>query len=152
MIIQRETTAVVTPQAPAARPAILPPLTAATGLRTASLGGDLVGLFSGTFGAAQQNEPVAAALAEHIARLPEPGAMRKPDLIAPDLEHVADVFTAPAALSSDHFANIWDHDEADFDPTAEMGRYVTVMAVGDFPAGLSHTGFVAAAPVALSTN
>ncbi|QDZ11471.1 DUF882 domain-containing protein [Devosia ginsengisoli] len=152
MIIQRETTAVVTPQAPAARPAILPPLTAATGLRTASLGGDLVGLFSGTFGAAQQNEPVAAALAEHIAKLPEPGAMRKPDLIAPDLEHIAEVFITPAAMTSSHFAVIWDHDEADFDPTAEMGRYVTVMGVGDFPTGLSHTRFVTARPVALASN
>lgn len=149
MIIQRDSTASTAP-APATRQPVID-----TGLRTASLGNQpnaLAGLFSGTFGAAQQDAPIAAALAEHLAKRPAPGAMRKPELIAPDLEHVADVFTTPAALSSDHFAVIWDHDEADFDPTAEMGRYVTVMGVGDFPAGLSHTGFVATAPVALSTN
>lgn len=156
MIIARETTAAV-PPAPASRLPIVPPLTAATGLRTASLGGQPVAgalgnLFSGTFGAAQQNEPVAAALAEHIAKRPVAGAMRSPDMIAPDLEHIAEVFTAPAAITSDHFAIIWDHDEADFDPTAEMGRYVTVMGVGDFPTGLPHTRFVAARPVALASN
>jgi uncharacterized protein YcbK (DUF882 family) len=152
MIIQRETTATTQPPAPAARLPILPALTAATGLRTASLGGGLAGLFSGTFGAAQQSEPVAAALAEHIARRPVPGAMRKPDLIAPDLEHIAEVFITPAVMTSSHFATIWDHDEADFDPTAEMGRYVTVMGVGDFPTGLSHTRFVTTAPIALASN
>jgi hypothetical protein len=73
-------------------------------------------------------------------------------MVAPDLEHIAEVFTAPAAITSDHFAIIWDHDEADFDPTAEMGRYVTVMGVGDFPTGLPHTRFVAARPVALASN
>jgi uncharacterized protein YcbK (DUF882 family) len=151
MIIQRETTAAAPLPAPTTRPTILPPLTAATGLRTASLGG-LAGLFSGTFGAAQQNEPVAAALAEHIARQPAPGAMRNPDLIAPDLEHVAEVFITSAVMTSSHFAIIWDHDEADFDPTTEMGRYVTTMGVGDFPTGLSHTGFVTTAPIALASN
>jgi uncharacterized protein YcbK (DUF882 family) len=156
MIIERETTAAIPPPAPATRLPILPSLAGATGLRTASLGGQpanaLAGLFSGTFGAAQQNEPIAAALAEHLARRPAPGDMRSPDLITPDLEHVAEVFMAPAALTSSHFAIIWDHDEADFDPTAEMGRYVTVMGVGDFPAGLPHTRFVAARPVALASN
>jgi len=157
MIIQRETTAAAQPPSPATRLPVLPPLTAPTGLRTASLGSDpisgaLAGLFSGTFSAARQDEPVAAALAEHIARRPVPGAMRKPDLIAPDLEHIAEVFTAPAVLSSSHFAVIWDHDEADFDPTAEMGRYVTVMSVGDSPAALSHDRFVPAKPVALAVN
>ena len=157
MIIERETTASTPPPVPASRLPIVAPLTAATGLRTASLGGQpvtgaLAGLFSGTFGAAKQNEPVAAALAEHIARRPVPGAMRKPDLIAPDLEHIAEVFTAPAIMTSEHFAVIWDHDEADFDPTAEMGRYVTTMGVGDFPQGLSHTRFVTTKPVALASN
>jgi hypothetical protein len=78
--------------------------------------------------------------------------MRSPDLIPPDLEHVAEVFTATQSLSSAHFAVIWDHDEADFDPTAEMGRYVATMGVGDIPADLSHTRFVTAPPVALASN
>jgi uncharacterized protein YcbK (DUF882 family) len=156
MIIARETTASALPPAPATRQPILPALTPASGLRTASLGGQasnpLAGLFSGTFGAAQQNEPVAAALAEHIAKRPVPGEMRKPDLIAPDLEHITEIFIAPAALTSDHFAVIWDHDEADFDPTTELGRYATVMSVGDVPAQLSHTSFVTARPIALASN
>ncbi|SEQ14621.1 Uncharacterized conserved protein YcbK, DUF882 family [Devosia sp. YR412] len=156
MIIATETTASTAP-APVARTPILP-LTGSTNLRTASLGGGqpvssaVSNLFDGTFGAAQQDAPVAAALAEHLAKRPTPGAMRSPEMIAPDLEHIADVFTAPVSVTSDHFANIWDHDEADFDPTAEMGKYVTVMRVGDNPAGLSHTSFVTAKPVALVAN
>lgn len=161
MIIDRETTtAAVTPAAPPSpttRLPILPSLTSATGLRTASLGGNdgvaaITGLFNGTFGATQQNELTAAALADHLARQPGPATMRKPDLIAPDLEHVAEVFSSPAAMTTEQFAVIWDHDEADFDPTTEMGRYVTVMGVGDFPEGLSHTRFVTASPVALAAN
>jgi len=155
MIIQRETTA-TTPPSPVTRLPILPPLTAATGVRTASLGGQpvsaLAGLFDGTFRAAQQDEPVAEALAQHIAKRPAADDMRRPDLIAPDLEHVAEVFTAPAVLTSSHYATIWDHDEADFDPTAEMGEYTAVLGVGDFPESLSHTGFVTARPVALALN
>jgi uncharacterized protein YcbK (DUF882 family) len=158
MIIDRETTAATPPPSPASRLPILPSLTTATGIRTASLGGGdavsgaLAGLFSGTFGAARQNEPVAAALANHIANRPAPATMRQPELIAPDLEHIAEVFTAPVALTSDHFAVIWDHDEADFSPVTEMGAYVTVMSVGDFPEGLSHSKFVSIAPVAIATN
>ena len=163
MIIDREintaaTTPQVAPPSPTTRLPILPPLTAATGVRTASLGGGevvtgaLAGLFSGTFGAAQQHQPVAAALAEHIARRQVTDGMRTPDLIAPDLEHVADVFLHPAALTTGQFAVIWDHDEADFDPATELGRYVTVMGVGDFPEGLPHTGFVSAAPIAMAAN
>ena len=158
MIIDRGTTASTTPPSPTTRLPILPSLTSATGIRTASLGGGeavtgaLAGLFNGTFGSARQDQPVAAALANHIANRPAPSDMRRPDLIAPDLEHIAEVFLAPAAMTSDHFAVIWDHDEADFSPATEMGRYVTVMGVGDFPEGLSTTSFVGTAPVALAIN
>ncbi len=153
-IIGRQTSPAVTAALPTNR---LPPLPAETPVQTASLGngdsGAMTDLFRGTFGAAEQNEPIAAALAEHIARHPAVDvAMRKPDLIAPDLEHVVDVFLTPVALTSDHFADIWDHDEADFSPVTEMGRYVTVMGVGDFPQGLPATRFVSAAPISVAAN
>jgi len=160
MIIARETAPTVTASIPTDRLPDLPVLkgvTGATGLRTASLGGNVVtdtlgNLFRGTFSAPAQDEPVAQALASHIAKRPTMGTMRQPDLIIPDLEHVAEVFITPTEMSSDHFAEIWDHDEADFSPVTEMGRYVTVMRVGDFPEGLSHTRFVGAQPVALTVN
>jgi len=163
MIIERETSPTTTASIPTSRLPDLPALrgvTGATGLRTASLGGNVVtdtlgNLFRGTFGSAPQEAAtpdLAAALASHIAKRPTTSTMRRPDLIAPDLEHVADVFTTPTEMSSGHFAEIWDHDEADFSPVTEMGRYVTVMQVGDFPEGLSHTRFVGAQPVALTSN
>lgn len=156
MIIGTETRPAVTAALPTNR---LPPLPAEPPVQTASLGdgkgdsGAMTDLFRGTFGAAEQNAPIAAALAEHLAKRPATEvAMRKPDLVAPDLEHVVDVFLTPIALSSGHFADIWDHDEADFSPTTEMGRYVTVMRAGDFPEGLSSTRFVSAAPVSVAAN
>ena len=151
MIIERETAVAATrsaPPSPTRRLPILPPLTAATGVHTASLGGSsavtgaLAGLFDQTFSAARQDEPVAAALAGHLAKAASVEVMRKPDLIAPDLEHVADVFTTPASLTSDHFAVIWDHDEADFSPATELGKGVPVLAVGDLPEPMPHTQFV----------
>jgi uncharacterized protein YcbK (DUF882 family) len=156
-IIEREAAVVPElPPTPAARLPILPTLTSATGIHTAAIGGTdpvggaLTGLFSGTFGAARQDEPVAAALVEHIARQPQ-AQMRTPDLVPPDLEHVADVFTNPQALDTGAFAVIWDHDQADFDPATEMGDYVTVMGVGDFAESLPAGRFVPAAPVAVAS-
>ncbi len=163
IIIERETTASAAPAVPASPPnptkrlPILPPLTAATGVHTASLGGGavngaLTGLFDQTFSAAQQHEPIAEALAGHIASQASADTTRQRELIAPDLEHVADVFTTPAALTSEHFAVIWDHDEADFSPATELGEQVPVLAVGSFPEGLSHTQFVPAKPAPLAAN
>ncbi|MCR6636097.1 DUF882 domain-containing protein [Devosia sp.] len=93
---------------------------------------EMANLFSGTFTAAEaaQEADLVAALTSHVSR-PVADGMRKPDLVAPDFEHVADVFAAPASLSSNHFAVIFDRDEADFDPTPEMGRYVIVMGAGE---------------------
>lgn len=93
---------------------------------------EMANLFAGTFTAAEgaQESALVAALTSHVSR-PAAGGMRKPALVAPDFEHVTDVFAVPASLSSDHFAVIFDRDEADFDPTPEMGRYVIVMGAGD---------------------
>ncbi len=158
MIIQDSTTASASPPpSPTTRLPILPPLTAATGLRTASLGGGganpLAGLFSGTFGAtdAAQATPLAEALAQHVASRPAAADMRRPDLVAPDLEHVTEIFVDPAALTSTRYAVIFDRDEADFDPTPEMGRHVLVKGLGDRSPALDHTRFTHA-PLVLASN
>jgi len=143
----------VTPAAPAAPtgtllPPALPPkpalVPAAQNIQTAALGGGLAGLFDNTFGAVEKQNtpaPVAEALADMVA---SSGGTGSRDLVAPDLEHALNVFTAPAALSSGHFASISDRPAPDFNPTAELGSHAIVMAVGDQPAVLSHTRFVPA--------
>lgn len=161
MIIERSTAASVPPPSPKTQIAVLPPLPGtAMGLRTASLGSPpapvnaLLGLFDSTFGAVQnqpENAPIATALAA-VASRSSGNAMRDVDLVAPDLEHVAEVFLTPVVMSSGHFAEITDHDEADFDPTPEMGRYTTVMSVGSVPVALSSTRFEPAAPPATAFN
>ncbi|MHA6296947.1 DUF882 domain-containing protein [Devosia sp. CAU 1758] len=157
-IIQNSTAAGTgSPPRPTTRLPILPPLTAATGLHTASLGGNaaspLTGLFSGTFGAtdAAHTTPLAEALAQHVASRPASGDMRRPDLVAPDLEHVTEIFVDPAALTSTRYAVIFDHDEADFDPTPEMGRHILVKGIGDRSPALDHTRFTRA-PLVLASN
>jgi len=157
MIIQDATTATTgngNPPAPGTRLPILPPLRPAASIQTASLGGDITGLFSGTFGATDANAPtpLAEALAQHVATRPDPNAMRRPALVAPDLEHVADIFTDPAAMTSDRYAVIFDRDEADFDPTPEMGRHVLVKGVGDEGPAPVHTHFTRTAPLVLASN
>ncbi len=149
MIIERSTTGTVTPPQPAQR---LPALS--SGLRTASLGASaadpMANLFSGTFSAAQNagDASVAQALASFVATAPAAKAdMRRPELVAPDLEHGVDMLTVPQALTSNHFAVIFDHDEADFDPTPEMGPQVRQMGVGEDTTGLGHARFTLASAV-----
>lgn len=143
--------------------AILPPLpgeqpkprvlAGASGIRTASLGGasdltPLVGLFDLTWGAVEQrgnSQPVADALAARVVN----ATMRDGDLVAPDLDHVAEVFLTPVVMTSDHYAVIYDHDEADFSPMTELGPYVTHMRVGDVPPDFSFDRFVMSKPLAL---
>lgn len=159
MIINRSATATATATpAPAPQGIGLPPLPAlgASGLKTAALGpaptGTLADLFSSTFEASRPTQPASlqAALDQHVAV--RTGAMRHPELVAPDLEHVSEVFTAPDAMTSGYFAAIYDHDEADFDPTPEMGRYVIRMSAGQDTTGLEHARFVVRAPLAVASN
>ncbi len=120
-------------------PARLPPLDAANTVG-ASLGGleprPENALFEKTFGATEAAgaEPLALALAAHVAGHDQGEDLRRRELVAPDLEHVAEIFMAPAALDSGHFAVIFDRDEADFSPATEMGEHVMVKGVGDMPA------------------
>jgi uncharacterized protein YcbK (DUF882 family) len=154
MIIERSTTASMQPKAPIA---VLPPLPGtANGLRTASLGSQpavkaLIGLFGNPPNSTKQRLAPIAAASSGNAR-PDVNAMRNVELIAPDLEHVAEVFLTPVVMSSDHFAAIFDHDEADFDPTTEMGRYVTVMGAAAVPAELSATRFQTVRPPVIAFN
>lgn len=154
MIIARNTTAAL-PPLPGEKLNPRAGLTGASGLRTASLGGTselgtLAGLFDMTWGAVEQNgtsAPMARALAK---RAPTP--MREVELIAPDLEHVTEVFLTPVVMTSEHFAVIYDHDEADFSPATELGIYVTRMGVGDVPPAFSADKFVSAKPLTLASR
>ncbi len=154
LIIQRSTTAAL-PPLPGEQPSTRTGLVGVSALRTASLGGDnelqaLAGLFDMTWGAVESHgtsAKVAAALAER-----EANPTRDVEFIAPDLEHVADVFLTPVLMTSAHFAEFYDHDEADLSPATELGPYVTHMGIGDLPAEFSHDQFVAIKPLALASR
>jgi uncharacterized protein YcbK (DUF882 family) len=46
---------------------------------------------------------------------------REGELFAPDLDHVTELFTHPASMSSNQFAFLSDPDNADFSPATELG-------------------------------
>jgi uncharacterized protein YcbK (DUF882 family) len=149
MIIDRETTA----SAPVPRPTPASRRDQPT-IQVASLGGsgdnglDAIGnLFNMAVGAvAHANTPATNAL--RGASLPPltPSSVMLPirerDLVAPDIDHVAETLVEPVLMSSDKFAEIWPHDEADFDPATEMGIVGTPLAFS-FAAelGLPHQRF-----------
>lgn len=59
-----------------------------------------------------------AATANALAAL----SARDGELYAPDLDHVAELFTHPATLASAQFAHFSDPDNADFDPATQLGN------------------------------
>ena len=50
-------------------------------------------------------------------------ATRQFELVAPDLDHVTEIFTDPRAMSSSRYAVIFEPDDADFNPAPELGIY-----------------------------
>ncbi len=156
-----EQSATTQPVLPALRlPGLPSAVNAATNVQTAALGaqpqtGAYNGLFDATFDAAGTgaDASLAAALASHVAaKAPAQDGMRRPDFVAPDLDHVSEILTAPVTVTSEQFAVIFDHDEADFDPTPDMGRYVFVKGVGSDVPVLGHDRFAPVAPLALASN
>jgi uncharacterized protein YcbK (DUF882 family) len=130
-IAQTEIASAVEPQVasvPQTLPTALPPLgrpvVASTGaVQTAALS-DAIPAYGGLFDkpfttSAVPDTVLAKALESHVAGLV---AANPRDFVAPDLEHAADILTVPKALTSDHFAVIYDYDEAGFDPTPHMGN------------------------------
>ncbi len=74
--------------------------------------------------------PVAQALAGFVAAHMQP---RDVELVAPDLDHVAQTLVRPVRFETAHFAAIFEHDLADLDPALEMGAGTERMGVGHFP-------------------
>lgn len=59
---------------------------------------------------------------------------RTVEFTAPDLARVVEIFVNPAALSSDRFAVIVDHDRANFSPVTELGRFASNITTATDPA------------------
>lgn len=50
---------------------------------------------------------------------------RTTQFVAPDIEHVMEIFMDPSAMSSNRYAVIFEHDEADFSPKTELGHHIS---------------------------
>lgn len=110
-------------------PPVVPSLSRLDEIHTASLGtgvdlADLADLIDKTWSqisAARQIRPAAPALNLQG---------RTANLVAPDLEHIIEVFVDSRAVSSARFAVLFEPDEADFDPAVELGTLGTEMGFG----------------------
>jgi len=104
-------------------------------IAVASLGGgagisleQATGLFDATWNAvvnAQTGQQIDPIITGAIAPSPDikllPVKMRPVNLVAPDLENVADAMVAPSRLFAAHFAVMFEPDEGDFNPATELG-------------------------------
>ncbi len=116
MIIERETTASL----PLPKPTSLDNAQ----VQTASLGGALQGLLENTWDAvtnATQPNVANALLAQTAPAANTSFELAAVELIAPDLEHVAEVLAEPVAFSSRHFSEFYEA-EGYLAKTAELGE------------------------------
>jgi uncharacterized protein YcbK (DUF882 family) len=116
MIIERETTASL----PLPKPTSLDNAP----VQTASLGGALQGLLENTWDAvtnATQPGVANALLAQTAPAANTSFDLAPVELIAPDLEHVAEVLAEPVAFSSRHFSEFYEA-EGFLAKTAELGE------------------------------
>lgn len=116
MIIERETTASL----PMPKPVSLNEAP----VQTASLGGALQGIFENTWDAVLAVNPkgIPAGLIADAVPATDPSFPAAPvDLVAPDLEHVAEVLAEPVAFSSRHFSEFYEA-EGYLAKTAELGE------------------------------
>jgi len=68
--------------------------------------------------AAEAAKPIVANKLELLS-----GKERKIKLVAPDLDHVIEIFTDPQSLSSNRYAILSEPDEADLNPASELGSH-----------------------------
>jgi len=102
-------------------------------------------LIDGTMRAIAQPSSAGAAAADF--------EMRAPAFIAPDLDHVADLLVDPSFVSSDRYAIIFDHTEADFSPATELGGHTPKLTIGSDPSfGLGFTTFARQAPLLVASR
>ncbi|HEY4201730.1 MAG TPA: DUF882 domain-containing protein [Devosiaceae bacterium] len=110
-----------------------PPTINAGNIRTASLGGgksnsvsNLVDMTWTAVKRAPVNTSAAKAVAALAAsRSPADIKTRPVELVAPDLDHVAEVFAQPEKITSITYAEMYEPDEGTLDPATELGPYIT---------------------------
>lgn len=52
---------------------------------------------------------------------------RQAELVAPDTDHITEIFIDPRAISSGRYAVLFENDAADFDPATEMGQHISTV-------------------------
>lgn len=78
---------------------------------------------------------------------------RQASLVAPDLEHVTEIFADPRPVSSARYAVLFENDTADFDPATEMGQSTGLNAFQNSSNfGLTTGRFVNRAPLRVASR
>lgn len=156
MLIERRRNAAIAPTTPAPKLAPAAPVIATDDFRTASVGDksvlDALGsLIENTWTAVSSSgDPTKAPQIDSAALNIE---MRAGKLFAPDFDHITEIFIDPALMTSRRYAVIFEHDEADFDPAAELGRSIGHAGFNaDSAWGLDTNRFIARAPLLVASR
>lgn len=147
---QRALDLLIAREATASLPLPAKPVISADAIHTASLA-PAAGLdaFKGIFDSVAK--PAVQALATPPAPMPSI-ALRDVSLVAPDIDHVDETLVATALISSGHFAVLFDHDEADFDPATELGTLTGAMAFSQSVAPLAADRFSRVGPLLVASR
>lgn len=79
--------------------------------------------------------------------------LRRGTFHAPDLDHVAEIFTDPQRMNSERYAVIFDRDQADLSPAAELGRLAGKPTLKSDPAwGLGTENFGPRPPLLVASR
>lgn len=147
---QRALDMLIAREATASLPVNAKPVISASAIHTASLAPSTgLDAFKGIFDSVAKPKPQAAALPQ--ALMPAV-ALRPVELVAPDVDHVDETLVEPVLISSAHFAVLFDHDEADFNPATELGAFTGAMAFGPTPASLSTDRFTRVTPLLVASR
>jgi uncharacterized protein YcbK (DUF882 family) len=153
MIIERETTASVTPLPVAPKPELVQ-------IQTASLGPDKSGLdvigqlLEQTWNAVSTlaKPPLAAALQARVARQSGPAfETRTIELYPPDIDHVAETMVQPVAMSNVFFGELYEP-EGYLEKTTELGAMSTQVGFSPDPSIPAYSSFVTTAPLLVATR
>jgi uncharacterized protein YcbK (DUF882 family) len=101
-----------------------------------------------------QHHEVKAALQNVVSFKPISGLeTRQGELVAPDLDHVAEVFSDPIPMTDGRYGVLFEPDEADFNPATELGPLVNKVYFNrDTGQGLSATRFSNIAPLQVASR
>ncbi|HEY8595490.1 MAG TPA: DUF882 domain-containing protein [Devosiaceae bacterium] len=149
ILLERQTTGGTSPLNTASSVEGTPPEARPVEVRTASLS-------PGGFSLANLSDMVNRTLSGFVGTDRSPLASletRPGELVAPDIDHVQDLFVEPVRLTTADYDALFEPDTADLDPATELGPYGNLIVFEHgATVGLASAHFVVAAPITIASR